>query len=63
MGWGHVLDRVLLPMGYQTNQLQQQQILQVYQPYRRVAGVLAGIVVTGTFVGIIVGALALAGIV
>jgi hypothetical protein len=63
MGWGHVLDRVLLPMGYQTNQFQQQQILQVYQPYRRVAGVLAGIVVLGTFVGIIVGAVALAGIV
>jgi hypothetical protein len=57
------LDRVLLLMGYQTNQLQQQQIIQVYQPYRRVAGALAGVVVLGTFVWIMVGALALAGIV
>jgi hypothetical protein len=63
MGWGHVLDGVLLPTGYQTNKLQQQQILQVYKPYRMVAGVLAGIVVLGTFVGIIVGALALAGVI
>jgi hypothetical protein len=61
MGWGHSLDKFLLPLGYQTNQLQQ--MMQTYTPYRRVASVLAGLVVLGTCVGIIVGGLALGGIV
>jgi hypothetical protein len=60
MGWGHTLDGMILPS---TVSQHQQQIQETYRPYRRVAAVLAGIVVLGTFVGIIIGGLALGGII
>ena len=59
MGWGHALDTFILPStGIKASR---DQVVECYKPYRTVASVLAGIVVLGTFVGIIVGALALAG--
>lgn len=59
MGWGHTLDAFILPStGIKASR---DQVVECYKPYRTVASVLAGIVVLGTFVGIIVGALALAG--
>jgi hypothetical protein len=61
MGWGHSLDKFLLPLDYQTDQLQL--MMQTYTPYRRAAGVLAGVAMVGTLVGIVVGALALGGVV
>jgi hypothetical protein len=62
MGWGHVLDAMILPSMGTTN-IQQQKTLEIYKPYRMVAGVLAGIMVLGTFVGIIIGGLALGGVI
>jgi len=61
MGWGHALDKFLLPLGYQTGQ--ERQMMDTYRPYRRVASGLAGIVVVGTGVGIVIGGLALGGLV
>jgi hypothetical protein len=61
MGWGHALDKFLLPLGYQTGQ--DSLMMETYRPYRRVASGLAGVVVLGTGVGIVVGGLALAGLV
>lgn len=61
MGWGHSLDKFLLPLDYQTDQLQL--MMQTYTPYRRAAGVLAAVAMVGTVVGIVVGALALGGVV
>ena len=61
MGWGHALDKFLLPLGYQTGQ--ERQMMETYRPYRRVASGLAGIVVVGTGVGIVIGGLALGGLV
>ena len=63
MGWGHALDAFLLPPGWATRYHQRQQINEIYTPYRTVASVLAGVVVLGTFVGIIVGGLALGGVI
>jgi hypothetical protein len=64
MGWGHTLDAFIFPPGgrWATGH-QRQQILEVYKPYRRVAGVLSGIVLLGTLGGIVVGCLALGGII
>lgn len=62
MGWGHALDNIILPPGY-ANYAQQQHINEIYRPYRRIASGLAGLVVLGTFVGIIMGGLALGGVI
>lgn len=61
IGWSHILDPIILPATGRT--ASQHYILATYKPYRTVAAVLAGIVVLGTFVGIIIGALALAGVI
>jgi hypothetical protein len=64
MGWGHTLDGFILPPGTRWATVhQRQQILEVYRPFRRVAGVLSGIVLLGTLSGIVVGGLALGGII
>jgi hypothetical protein len=61
VGWSHVLDPVILPPTGST--AAQHQILDIYRPYRNTAGILAGVAVLGTFVGIIIGALALGGVI
>jgi len=63
MGWGHILDGFILPAMGGATYIQKQQILQVYRPFRIIASGLAGLVVLGTFIGIIVGGLALGGII
>jgi hypothetical protein len=60
MGWGHTLDGIFLPSGWQTSQ---KEVCDVYKSYRRIASVLSGIAVVGTFVGVIVGGLALGGVI
>jgi len=63
MGWGHMLEAVILPRQWMmTTNTQQVQIMEVYRPYRLVAGVLGGVVVVGCLVGIVLGGLALGGI-
>jgi hypothetical protein len=54
------LDGVLLPMGWEVGP---QEICVIYRGYRKIASVLAGVVILGSFVGIIVGGLALGGVV
>lgn len=63
MGWGHILDGFVLPPMSGATYIQKEQILQVYRPFRIIASGLAGLVVLGTFVGIIIGGLALGGII
>jgi hypothetical protein len=59
MGWGHTFDGFILPDGGRTSLVQRQRILEAYRPYRRAASGLGVLVVAGSFVGIIVGTLAL----
>ena len=61
MGWGHMLDTFILPSTGVTSS--REQVIEIYRPYRKTASVLACIVVLGTFVGMIVGALALGGVI
>lgn len=64
MGWGHTLDWFILPPGGRWGSVhQRQQILEVYKPFRMVAGILSGILLVGTLNGIIVGCLVLGGII
>ena len=63
MGCGHTLDRMILPSVAATTGRQKRQILEVYRPFRVVATTLSGVVLVGTFVGIIVGALVLGGVI
>ena len=62
MGWGHTLDGFILP-SVGTTLIQKQQIMEVYRPFRMVAAGLAGVVVLGSFIGVIVGGLALGGVI
>ena len=58
-----MLEAVILPRQWtMTTNTQQVQIMEVYRPYRLVAGVLGGVVVVGCLVGIVLGGLALGGI-
>ena len=61
MGWGHVFDQFILPSTGDVRT--REQIVQTYVPYRRVASVLAGVIVLAAFAGIIVGGLALGGVI
>jgi hypothetical protein len=63
MGWGHALDRFILPAGWAGTATQQQQILEVYKPFRMAAGVLGGVVVVGTLAGIVIGGLVFGGVI
>jgi hypothetical protein len=63
MGWGHTLDGFILPPMGGATYIQKEQILQIYRPFRIIASGLAGLVVLGTFIGIIIGGLALGGII
>ena len=63
MGWGHALDRFILPAGWAGTVTQQQQILEVYKPFRMAAGVLGGVVVVGTLAGIVIGGLVFGGVI
>jgi hypothetical protein len=60
MGWGHSLDGIFLPSGWQTSQ---REICDVYKSYRRIASVLSGVAVLGTLAGVVLGGLALGGII
>ena len=62
MGWGHALDGFLLP-AVGTTVIQKQRIMEVYRPFRIVAAGLAGVAAVGSFVGMIVGGLALGGVI
>ena len=62
MGWGHTLDGFILPSVGITI-IQKQQILEVYRPYRMVAAGLAGVAVLGSLVGVVIGGLALGGVI
>ena len=58
-----MLEAVILPRQWtMTTNTQQVQIMEVYRPYRLAAGVLGGVVVVGCLVGIVLGGLALGGI-
>jgi hypothetical protein len=60
MGWAHVLDSVVLPPVFGT---QREAVWDVYRPYRVVAAGLGGVVVVGSLVGVVVGGLALGGVI
>lgn len=75
MGWSHILDGFILPPTGRTpptggtastggmSYVQREKVLEVYRPFRRVASAFAGIVVVATFAGLVVGGLALGGVV
>jgi hypothetical protein len=59
MGWGHTLDGIFLPLGRHTTQ---REICDVYKSYRQIASVLSGVAVLATFSGVVIGGLALGGV-
>jgi len=60
MGWSAVLDSVILPRVFGS---QREAVGQVYRPYRIIAAGLGTIVVLATTVGIVLGGLALGGVI
>jgi hypothetical protein len=61
MGWSHILDTFLLPP---TSDSQgRTHVITTYRPFRTLARVLSIFVVLGSFTGIVIGALAVAGVI
>jgi len=60
MGWSTVLDSVILPRVFGS---QREAVGQVYRAYRIIAASLGAVAVLGTAVGVVVGGLALGGVI
>jgi hypothetical protein len=60
MGFSHVVDSAILPRVFG---MQREAVAGVYRPFRVVAAVMGGVVLVGTVVGVILGALALGGVI